>query len=287
MNLLVGKVTTVAAGRPADLDPDRLPDLIELARRGLEPEVQRRLPELLLSMKERVAAAWYARRRDFLPHRARYDDELVALVEENLQAYLEVEAELQAVLESLQARDHKRLLQAVESLRQATDLLQETSEELVDLHACGDLICPCCGMPCEVSLCPGCEREGFYPDPDGQAGPTGYVSLPPAYRAVFTVMTRLLRGEVRLPELMTALDSVQAPLWQARLMVAKALAEKPEEQRALAVKVHLDGCLEGVARMRNLGQSRKLRDLNVGWTMLVEHSVKLAGCFACAPHRGF
>lgn len=258
--------------------PDRLVDLIELAWSGVQQGTERAICPYLRQMKERVNSARIQRERDYQACQHRYDTELVELVEGNLGAYRLVEDALEAALSAFgAAAGAERLGETLQSLQASTELLQATSEELTELHTCGSLICLYCGMPSKSLQCPHCETDCLYPDPHGQTGPQGEFQLPPCYQAIFTAYSKVLTGEGLLEELFDTLTSLESAFLEVESMVEQVLEDQPEDLRASILEDVLDDCLEGIAQMKAVEETRQLSDLNEGWSALVTSSVELYG----------
>jgi hypothetical protein len=254
-------------------DPTRLPGLIELARQRLDggPSLDRHLTGML----SRVACARAAREQDFQTCRDRYDVELVELIEDNLEAYRGLERSLQNALDACAQNNPTALAQAIDRLEDSAQALQTSSEELTDLHACGALICPHCGMPGKERQCPTCGIDCFYPDPDGAADAGMKLRLPASYALIFELYAKVLAGEAILEELLDALDPLEQALLSAEDMIEQVVADQPDDLRAETIEDVLDDCLEGIAQMRAAEETRQTRDLNEGWAALATGSVEL------------
>jgi hypothetical protein len=254
-------------------DPTRLQGLIELARQRLDggPSLGRHLNVML----SRVGAARAAREQDYQTCRDRYDVELVELIEDNLQAYRSVERSLLKALEACSQNSSTSLNHAIDQLEVSVLALQDSSNELTDLHACGALICPHCGMPGKDRQCPTCAIDCFYPDPDTNARAGGKLQLPASYGIIFEIYSKVLAGEAFLEELFDALDPVEKALLFAEDMIEQVLADQPEDLKASTIEDLLDDCLEGIAQMRAAEETRQASDLNEGWAALATGSVEL------------
>lgn len=255
-------------------DPTRFSGLLALSQLRVEGEQVEGLKVHLEAMLARVEQARTDREQESQQFLDRYDEELLELIEQNLRAYREVEDSLQRFIQVL---DSEPAIQqsALRQLSTSVEELEQSSEELSEIQLCGDLVCLHCGMPGQEVVCPTCQVDCYFPDPDGRAGPGGELSLPRSYSVVFTALTNFLKGEALLEELLETLEPLEEQLEQAEDMLEEVLEQLPEEERANWMADAVDDCLEAISQMREVETSRRLRDLNQGWTDLVKSSVEL------------
>ncbi len=266
---------TLAGSDAEGPDPTRLFGLIEFARNRIEQGKPQDVGLHIANLQRQVKAAHEARLRDYDELSEGYDEELLALLDENFEAYRRVEESLVAALEVFGTFERQRMSAALDGLESAAESLQASTEELAELYSCGALICFHCGMPGKSLQCATCEIDCFYPDLTGTEVPSGKPRLPEAYHLIFEMYSGILSGQAGIEDLFEALDPVEEALLKAEDMVELVTKGQPDDQRAAIIAEVIDGCLEGIAQMRVVEETRRIQDLNEGWSDLVSSSLEL------------
>ena len=273
------------AQTPSEHESVGLLELVDRARASLEYGTSADFAAPFVTMLERHQKARRQRQEELQPVAHRYDEELLSLFEDCFEQYESLENALNRAAQTLrEGASREALLVVLQQVDQSALALQSVSEEIVEITACGALVCPHCGMPGQTPLCPNCGVDCFYPDTEEPLEPLGALVLPTAYREVHTRYSAVLRGEGLLEELLESLDPLEQALEESEEMVQQMASDRPEDDRiALLVDV-VDDCLEGIAQMRAVVESRKVRDLHEGWANLATSSVELCQLLPSLSH---
>jgi hypothetical protein len=173
------------------------------------------------------------------------------------------------------SQEHEDALQDyLEELEEAADFLGRAQQELNTwLHA-PIARCPRCGGH-DGDPCPVCHLDLLFPDPQGGTESRfSSASLPQEYGPVFNTYTAVRNGERKLSELINLLPPVEKNAREYMASVTASLTQQPHSTSLLQAKDTLTELHDGIRQIRHTWDSRKMVDLQDGWTKVFRSSVR-------------
>lgn len=162
----------------------------------------------------------------------------------------------------------------LEELEEAAEFLGRAQQDLNTWLQAPVARCPRCGRH-EGDPCPVCHLELLFPDPQGGTESRFRSALlPQEYGPVFDAYTAVRNGERTLSELINLLPPLEKNTREYVASVTASLSQHPDSTSLLQAKETLTELLDGIRQIRHSWDSRKMVDLQDGWTKVFRSSVR-------------
>lgn len=224
---------------------------------------------------------------DNLEANEQIQEEQAANLERNIEAYraiADVLHELPGLASDGKTEEYLKAIEVFEFERQAVLDCQERIQAQYDENV---LRCPGCGSSDEDPLCEDCQLIRMYPDPTIlEQGELKTGTLSDVHGRVFDAYRKVLSGKLSLPRLFETLPPLEAHLRELDDMSSNVLSIKADDEEAtegfqeglsfikrIQAEVHL--ARNGVERIKQTGETLKMRDLIRGWDQVFESSVAI------------
>jgi hypothetical protein len=248
-------------GTPEGPDPNRLEGLLELAREQIDQPGDELLGHVQ-RMQERIQQS-AQERQAFLDARPGVLDTVVfGMIEANLSACRTLDESLQAFLDAPNTETLERLDLDARAFLQTCDRLSEMASSNVP-------ICPGCGSQGPEPMCPHCEVDRLFPDPEGAERDFEQVQVNEEFMDVFNAYTKVVNGEGSLSEMMQALQPLEFTLLEAQALLQQAVDQDSEDTSLPPMLRVVETALDGVNRMIAVSENRSTRELHEGWAQVL------------------
>ena len=257
-------------------DPTRLAGLISLVHLELDGSAGHHVSVWAQRMRGEVVSARVERENEFVRGKSRLAPEVLDLLRESFAAYHQLEDALTCVVDAFEATGRVRRESSLRSLEAAAEELRRTSDELVELHACGEPVCLRCHLPNDGPVCPCCGHDCLWPDPEG-SGHADFQQtvLPPAHHGVFVAYSRLLSGGATVAQLVESLRALDQTLREFEAIAVEMREVAPDSTSAGWLWKLVKESQDGAQQIRRVGETRALRDLHQGWARVFDCTLQI------------
>lgn len=137
-------------------------------------------------------------------------------------------------------------------------------------------LCLSCATRNEDDYCQDCGLEMMIPAPHVESSaPARQAALPGDFVAVYSIYQAVLRGEASLESLEADLCSLESRVLRTRPLCD---VRSPEVTELGSLALSLDCIVEGVNQMRRASTTRRVSDLQGGWTQIFQSAVRMQEC---------
>lgn len=250
--------------------PTTMRELLEAGRRWLADPGQ--APTLLAGidhMADKVAGNAAATEAD-LRINPRVDPELRDALVRSEAGYRELEGLLQELRTAVQSEDSADVAELLDRAEAVTAEIQGLGRFMREWLEAPGPRCPQCGSAGPDPWCQACALDRLIADPAHLLDRrVRSATLPPAFVSVHRQYTAVLEGKAPLADLYGALDTLESALRVTRAN-ADVLARRMESEPAAILVATVDRAMQGIRRMRQVEETRAMRDLNQGWEQLFQ-----------------
>lgn len=254
--------------------PGTMREILSAAQAWLQGEAG---PEPLLEGLDSMAGKALrnqASNEDDLLKNPRLDPELREALALSAERFGELAAGLGQLAEAIHAGDPGPV----------PDLLVFLEDTAVDLGQLGQAMrawleapgarCPKCGSRGPEGRCPGCSLDRLVPDPVHLMDRSRRTAvLPAGFPTVYKAYTGVLEGRKTVGELFATLDAFEEAMRTTRAR-AELLAREGSGSAATLIAT-VDEVVQGVEQMRQVAETRAMRDLHQGWQRILSAGARL------------
>jgi hypothetical protein len=195
-----------------------------------------------------------------------------------LTIYQGMQASLQRARRALDSSHAEQVAAEARELHALLYALNERDSAIQEWLARPVLRCPRCGRSEEgATICSRCHLELLYPGAVPRASRS--VQLGPEYTAAFEAWSAVVNGEASLRSLWASLEPLEALLRRYLRMTERemsmGLAGEKLSQTLQRIALASQRSLEGLAQMRSAESSKRMLDVNEGWTLVFEQAVEI------------
>ena len=202
------------------------------------------------------------------------DESLAEPVENSIIAYERLRDIILDITENAGKEPRDTLQDYLEELEEAAEFLGCAQQDLNSWLNTPIARCPRCGGHAG-DPCPVCRLELLFPDPQGGTD-SKFKSdvLPQEYGPVFDAYTAVRNGERTLSDLIRLLPSIENNTREYIASVTSSLTQKPNSASLLQARETLIDLNDGINQMNHTWESRKMIDLQDGWSKVFQSSVR-------------
>lgn len=195
------------------------------------------------------------------------DPELREPMESSRDGFAGMEQALLGLEEALEAQDRDGAAWLLDSLEASARQVGDAGRAMKAWLEAPVARCPRCGAR-EGPVCEKCGLDLLVPDPQHATDRSlKSAVLPGTIAAVYRAYTAVISGETPLGSLYASLDALEAEMKEKRGHAA-LYARRTDSEAAERLVGTVDEVLAGAARMRQVAETRRMRDLNAGWELI-------------------
>lgn len=202
------------------------------------------------------------------------DESLAEPVENCIMAYERLRDIVLDVAECVGQGTDDAIREYLEELQEAADFLGAAQQDLNVWLQAPIARCPRCGGH-EGDPCPVCHLDLLFPDPQGGAESRFRSALlPQQYGPIFDSYTAVRNGEETLSNLIRLLPPIEKKIREYSASVATSLSLHPNSAALHQTKDTLGELSDGLRQIRCTWESRKMTDLQDGWSKVFRSAVR-------------
>jgi hypothetical protein len=261
-------------------DPTKLSGLLELSEGWLEDEDNdpAEIVHHFETMRNNVVGAHMERHTALHSGKISYDPQFVALVDKNLNDMVLIEKALEKFIEASSRNERDDCWEALGELEESVEAIQESSGAIGKFLDSAPKVCMACSSIGEEDICPKCNGERLRLDPNPPTEDERKVQVGDEVLAVYESYQGVLSGKVPLTQLVTSLQSLEFTYLEAEAIGEQTLTNEAATDRiksnATEMITAIRATLQGIEMMHNVVQTRSSTELNLGWRMVLDNSVK-------------
>ena len=261
-------------------DPTKLSGLLELSEGWLEDEDNdpAEIVHHFETMKNNVVGAHMERHQALHNGKVNYDPACGALVDKNLNDMVRIEKALEKFIEASSSSEREECWEALGELEEGVEAVKESTAAISQFLDSSPKVCMACSSIGDEDICPKCNGERLRLDPDPPPEDERKVQVSDEVMAVYESYHAVLAGKAPLTQLVTNLQSLEFTYLEAEAIGEQTLTNEAATERikATAVKMieHIQFTLQGIEMMHGVTKTRSASELNQGWRMILDNSVK-------------